>query len=627
VIYRCKSRIPGYEMLDQQPGGNRFELRSGLDERFCEVMDAAPVMIWVSGLDKGCIWFNRPWLTFTGRSMSQELGDGWTEGVHPDDFERCLDTHIGHFDARREFRMQYRLRRHDGAYRWIDGSGIPRHDRSGKFLGYIGSCVDITHLKETEASRRESELRLRFALQAAQMGTFEADIAGTHAIIDAQGARLLGLSEETRTVSVDQLRKYIPLEDLHASDAKQKRMTEMGEPYRHEFRLSLPDGSERWLSAHADVRSNRIFGVNFDITHRKAAEDALRESEARLRVATSAAALGVFEWDPVTDHVVWEDERIYEGFGLARGDRPINKQEFVDKYLYAADVPGFEAALKEAMRTQGNFHTVCRIRRRRTFAWLQIDGKFETSTTRGSSRLIGVVAVITARKRLEARAARLSEQLLTVQEEERRNIAQELHDSTVQHLVAVDLTTMNLRSRQRPKNKDAEEWDVIDASLKEAMKQLRTFSYLLVPPALQPHGLYKSLEQYTDGFADRTGIRITLRLDGHARKLPMRSQRVIFRVVQEALANIYRHAHASEASVELRQIGQKLHLTIRDNGRGIVATRKDGQRRVQSAVGIRGMRMRLDQVGGSLRISRLARGGTKVRAVLPVCDGPPNRPA
>src|SRR6516165_8721295 len=93
---------------------------SQLDARFCEVMDAAPVMIWVSGTDKGCVWFNRPWLTFTGCSLAQEMGNGWSAGVHRDDFERCIEVYTSHFDARKDFRMQYRLRRHDGAYRWID---------------------------------------------------------------------------------------------------------------------------------------------------------------------------------------------------------------------------------------------------------------------------------------------------------------------------------------------------------------------------------------------------------------------------------------------------------------------------------------------------------------------------
>ena len=96
-----------------------------LDQLYCQVMDAAPVMIWVSGPHKGCVWFNRPWLAFTGRRLAQEVGDGWAEGVHVDDFDRCLQVYKSHFEARKEFRMQYRLRRHDGAYRWVDDIGVP----------------------------------------------------------------------------------------------------------------------------------------------------------------------------------------------------------------------------------------------------------------------------------------------------------------------------------------------------------------------------------------------------------------------------------------------------------------------------------------------------------------------
>ena len=132
----------------------------GLDARFCEVMDVAPVMIWVSNTDKQCVWFNRPWLNFTGRDIGEELGDGWLEGVHPEDSDRCLQTYISHFDARKEFRMEYRLRRHDRAYRWIDDTGIPRYARDGSFLGYIGSCTDIHEHRETQSELRRHLLEV-----------------------------------------------------------------------------------------------------------------------------------------------------------------------------------------------------------------------------------------------------------------------------------------------------------------------------------------------------------------------------------------------------------------------------------------------------------------------------------
>jgi PAS domain S-box-containing protein len=136
------------------------EGRHELDARFREVMDAAPVMIWISGRDKRCIWFNRPWLIFTGRTMAQELGDGWAQGVHREDFDACLEIYNRHFDARQDFRMQYRLRRHDGAYHWIDDTGIPRRGYDGRFLGYIGSCIDINEQREAQIELRRQLLEI-----------------------------------------------------------------------------------------------------------------------------------------------------------------------------------------------------------------------------------------------------------------------------------------------------------------------------------------------------------------------------------------------------------------------------------------------------------------------------------
>jgi two-component system, sensor histidine kinase PdtaS len=95
------------------------------EQAFRVLADNAPVMIWRSGSDKLCDWFNHPWLQFTGRTMEQELGNGWTEGIHPDDAARCLSIYVAAFDAREEFSMEYRLRRHDGAYRWILGNRAP----------------------------------------------------------------------------------------------------------------------------------------------------------------------------------------------------------------------------------------------------------------------------------------------------------------------------------------------------------------------------------------------------------------------------------------------------------------------------------------------------------------------
>jgi len=117
------------------------------EERFRSMADTAPVLIWVSGPDKACTFFNKPWLAFTGRTMQQELGDGWADGVHREDLKRCLEIYTSSFDARRSFRMEYRLRRADGEYRWMLDNGVPRFEHGGVFVGYIGSCVDINDVK------------------------------------------------------------------------------------------------------------------------------------------------------------------------------------------------------------------------------------------------------------------------------------------------------------------------------------------------------------------------------------------------------------------------------------------------------------------------------------------------
>jgi len=123
------------------------------------LVEQAPILIWRAGTDKLCNYFNDRWLAFTGRTMEQEVGNGWAEGVHPEDFDRCIEYYGSNFDARRVFEMEYRLRRHDGRYRWLFDRGVPYHDEGGVFLGYIGSCIDITDQREAEA--RLEEMRRR----------------------------------------------------------------------------------------------------------------------------------------------------------------------------------------------------------------------------------------------------------------------------------------------------------------------------------------------------------------------------------------------------------------------------------------------------------------------------------
>jgi PAS domain S-box-containing protein len=130
-------------MLDPQTSETEFRL----------LADNVPVMIWRSDVSRMCDWFNKPWLDFTGRTLEQEIGNGWADGVHPEDLGRCLAVHTASFERREPFSMEYRLRRHDGVYRWLLDNGRP-FERDGAFAGYFGSCIDMT-----EQRNREDEMR------------------------------------------------------------------------------------------------------------------------------------------------------------------------------------------------------------------------------------------------------------------------------------------------------------------------------------------------------------------------------------------------------------------------------------------------------------------------------------
>jgi PAS domain S-box-containing protein len=150
------------------------------EARFQAMADTAPVLIWTTGTDGLCNYFNKPWLEFTGRRIEQEVGTGWIEGVHPDDVQGCFDGFLPAFYARKPFRMEYRLRRADGEYRWVIESGIPRYAGDGEFAGYIGSNIDITDLKRAEQERerlRQAHSELAHINRVTTMGELAASIA------------------------------------------------------------------------------------------------------------------------------------------------------------------------------------------------------------------------------------------------------------------------------------------------------------------------------------------------------------------------------------------------------------------------------------------------------------------
>lgn len=261
-----------------QAGGSLRES----NERFRIMADAAPVLIWMAGPDKRCTYFNKGWLEFTGRPLEKELGDGWAEGVHPEDAERCLEIYVAAFDARREFKMEYRLRRADGDYRWILDHGTPRHLPDGTFLGYIGSCIDIT-------DRKQAEERVRLVVEAAPNAMIMVNAAGEIMLVNAQAERVFGYGRnELVTQPIEML---IP--DRFRPSHPDDRRTYLADPNSRamgagrELFGRRKDGGEVpveiGLTPIQTPEGFFMLASIIDITERKLAVEALNEERAFLR--------------------------------------------------------------------------------------------------------------------------------------------------------------------------------------------------------------------------------------------------------------------------------------------------------------------------------------------------------
>jgi PAS domain S-box-containing protein len=272
------------------------ELRES-ESRFRVVADAAPVLIWMSGVDKLCTFFNEPWLKFTGRSLEQEIGNGWAQGVHPDDLQKCLKIYTEAFDARQRFVMQYRLRRSDGEYRWVSDNGVPRYDNQKNFAGYVGSCIDVTELINKDAALREFEERVRLAAKAAHLGVWALDAATKELWMSDSARALFQFDSETR-VNHALLQDRVHPEDRALRDSAVKAAIETHGEYKIQYRVLLPDGTLRWIGARGrcltgeNGKGTRLIGVSIDITPLKIAEAKARRYHEEVGHLSRVAAVG-----------------------------------------------------------------------------------------------------------------------------------------------------------------------------------------------------------------------------------------------------------------------------------------------------------------------------------------------
>jgi len=268
---------------------------------FRQIADSAPVLIWLSGTDALCTWFNKPWIDFRGRTLEEEMGNGWAEGVHKEDFDRCLEIYLGNFEKRTPFEMEYRLQRADGEYRWLLDHGVPRYTDTGLFLGFIGSCVDITDVAamkqawdiQQDISKRLGELAAIVEFSDEMM--VSKDLDGMVTSWNAAASRLFGYTAEE--MIGQSILKIIP-EDLHLDEKtfverlrsghsiehfETRRITKTGEMLDVSVTISpIRDAHKKVIGASKILR---------DISHAKRLEQSLLQAEKLAATGRMAATI------------------------------------------------------------------------------------------------------------------------------------------------------------------------------------------------------------------------------------------------------------------------------------------------------------------------------------------------
>jgi PAS domain S-box-containing protein len=293
------------------------------EARFRNMADSAPVMIWVTGPDKLCTWVNKLWLDFVGSTMQQETGDGWADNLHADDVDRSFKTYSDAFDARQSFSMEYRVKCHDGEYRWVLAHGTPVNGSDGAFAGYIGSAVDITEIKRAEQALRESQAQLAGIIGSARDAIISIDDNESIVLFNTAAEYMFRCSTQqvigqpfNRFLAGDLLPEHQqPLDGIGTNGSRGVSCALYG---------LRADGEEFPTEASiSETESNGQKSYTIilrDITERLKSEDARKESETNYRAICNSVNDAIFILDKDSGAILDVNHRMGEMYGVTAGE-------------------------------------------------------------------------------------------------------------------------------------------------------------------------------------------------------------------------------------------------------------------------------------------------------------------
>lgn len=466
-------------------------------------------------------------------------------------------------------------------------------------------------------------------MRVSPVGIFRADPQGRCIYVNARWSEFTGIPAEKAVGR--QWDMAVHPEHLSQLNAAGQRLVEEGIPFKEELRYLRADGSIVWglaevLIEHAaDGTIAGFIAVVTDITELRQIREELQRSQSELEEGMRQRA---FENERLARIVQVSDDAIIGAtmdgklltwnktaerlFGYSR-------QEVLGQSpLILVPETDVDAAREKMRRVRGGerFEQLEQVLRAKNGQLIEVVYSLLPMSD-PSGTVVGTVAIIrdiSEQKKAQRRLRRLSARLMRLQDEERRRIAREIHDSTVQTLAALALTAGLLQKATKTGNVDEQRALITDIRdlADEAIRELRTQSYLLHPPLLDERGLPAALRWFTSGFAKRSGIAIDAEIAENVGRFSPDAELAVFRVVQEALTNVHRHSRSPSARVSLQREGDWIVLEVRDYGCGMPANRRD-----EFGVGIAGMKERLFEFGGTLTVASSPEG-TSVVARIPL---------
>src|ERR1700733_13229148 len=511
---------------------------------------------------------------------------------------------------------------------WCNNNLAPLRDENGGIVGVVATVTEVSEGKNRERRLQESEALLAQAEELANMGSWELDLETLTLKWSAHYYRMLGLAPETGRIPFGSGIRMIHPDDRERAIRDSNQMRTQKLPLDNMLRFIRTDGSLRIFHSRAigitdeAGRVVRIRGMSQDVTERKHEEERLRRSEAVLSQAEQMTNSGSWEFNLKTGKTALSSHLLHV-YGLA-SEADWDRDAFWER-VHPEDRDRALGIVRSAIEECKPFEFTVRYR--------APDGTFRVHSVRAvqspgadgrTERSIGVMQDITKQTRVEEELRRLSQELLRARDDERRQVARTLHESAGQTLAALKMVLGRLR-RELPRKIDRVH-ELLESSIEltnTAVKEVRTLSYLMHPSLLDETGLASALQWYAKGFAQRSGIEVSVEVPEDFGRHSQEIETTVFRIVQEALTNAHLHSGSRTAKIRLGYQDGKIRAEVQDHGRGIPAIGAGGDSPLPRGVGIAGMRERVKQLNGTLEIVSGPGQGTTIRAMLPLAQSSP----